>query len=211
MVITKPPTDIEFYTDLDELSIYRFTKALGGEYKFLIVDYVKGEIELPENAFKVWEALYNSYCELTGNAEAMMVYVLACQINHLEMEQLIVASIISQLAKGKPKDVQELYFIELKEWGYTVQETMPFEEELERLMLKLRGADNKLRRKKTEYKDLTAKDESKDKSLSLTEQKVKLAISLKMNIDVKTTMVTEWVAYWKELENMANTIKNGRK
>lgn len=213
MVVTRVTRDITLFNSLDDLSIFRFDKISRGDYKWLIEEYTKKseitEEDLPKDTLKVWEQLYIEYCELIKNTDAILIYVLTCEINHLEMIQVIVGNLIVQVAKGKPVDVQKEYIDELHAWGFIMQESADFESEIIRLSNQLRASKGKLDRKITEYKEATKTDDNK--KTTLIQQKVSLAISLKMNIDVHTTSVTEWIAFWNELDEMNKSLRNGRK
>ena len=213
MVIQRDAKSIILYNSLDDLSIFRFDKISKGDFKWLIKEYdVGGEItdaDLPNDTLKVWGKLHIEYCELIKNTEAILIYVLACEINYLEMVQIVVGNLIFQVAKGKPTEIQKEYFNELHNWGFTIDENAAIESEIIRLSNQLRASKSKLDRKRSEYEDAVKDDGSK--KITLIQQKVRLAISLKMNIDIYTTSVTEWIAFWNELDQMNKSLINGRK
>lgn len=208
MVFSKYATDIKIHSSLDIMSIYAFDKVSKGDMRYLIVGFEDDgeEIEMPEGTDIVWGNLYTEYCELMGNSEALMIFVLACEVNYLEMRELAVSTLLAQLTKGKPQEILKEYYEELREWGFKVDESKEYDVILDNIMLQLRASGNKLRRKKSEYKDLTKKDDDY-KETTLIQQKVSLHLNSKINIDLKTTTVTEWMTYWSELDKQNNEIK----
>lgn len=104
------------------------------------------------------------------------------------------------IERGKPKDILKLYIKELSAWGYFLDGHKPFKQEVKKLTKQLKISTNKIGRKKEEYKFLT-KDKKKDqKPLTLMEQKVKLQLALKRDINIMVCSVSEWVYSWNEVE-----------
>lgn len=208
MVIQTNAKHITLYNSLDDLSIFRFDKISRGNFKWLIKEYDTEsnitDTDLPKNTFKIWEKLYLEYSELVKNPKTILIYVLTCEINYLETLQIVVGTLISQVAKGKPANIQKEYFDELHNWGFAINEDAAIESELIRLSNQLRGSNSKLDRKISEYKEAIKDDGSK--KTTLIQQKVRLSMSLKMNIDIHTTSVTEWIAFWNELNEMNKSL-----
>jgi hypothetical protein len=204
--------NLTIYTSLDDISIKRFDNACRGDLRWLVAEYYKGHPKMSLESFKmpdtiqpIWEKLYNEFGKKVGNTDALMMYLMICEINELETVQLIIGNFLMQLAKGKPIEIVKEYYEEMANWGFKANADKPIEGELERLQKQLRGGQNKLERKRSEYTDLMKS--SGEEPSSLIQQKVRLAINLKMDIDLETTSVTEWLEYWKQLEETNRKIK----
>jgi hypothetical protein len=207
---------LTIYTSLDDISIKRFDNACKGDLRWLVAEYYKGHPEMSLETFKmpdtiqsIWESLYNDFGKKVGNTDALMMYLMICEINELETVQVIIGNFLMQLSKGKPIDIVAAYYEEMSNWGFKADIDKPIDEELESLQKQLRGGQNKLERKREEYKELTKS--SGEEATTLIQQKVRLTINLKMNIDIEKTSVTEWLEYWKELEQTNKKIKSHAK
>ena len=194
---------ITIIDSLEDLSIWAFDKCLNGELQYLIINHKEGEI--PDEVTKKWHELYNKFCELTKNTSSLKLYLLACELNHLEAKFKFVPVLLKQLLKLESKELFQEYCKELSAWGFPIDQRKPLVDEIEKITNVLQNVRTKYNRKLSEYEELNNK---KVDVLSIYDQKVKLERILKISIDVKKANVLEWLAYWKEVESI---VKNNKK
>lgn len=190
-------TDKNIITDLEDLSIYNFDKCLNGEIRYLFEGYKKEDFEITKELNFAWEKLYNQYCSITKNNNAINIYMLACEINYIQNKLKIVPVLLDQALKCFDKQDLRDILKEVSKWGYAIDGNKNLIDEIKKVANVLNNTKTKLLRKENEYKELTKDNEN---SLSLIQQKVKLHNILKIDIDLKKTNVLEWLAYWKEVE-----------
>lgn len=203
-------TGIKFYKGCGDLPIYNFYQVMEtGLYDFLVVGYdeYQGIKELPITGREHWQSIYNEYCQLTKNNTALTYYNLVCEINYMETRFQVIPVLISGLAKATTGEIQELYYAELRAWGYKIQPAISFEEQLENLQRQWKGSKNTIELKRDDLEKLK-KSISIDKT-SLTEMVVRLEQILNRNdINPRTTSVEKWIMLHKEAERIVESKRN---
>lgn len=190
-------SDKNIITELEDLSIYNFDKCLGGNIRYLLNEYDKQDFEITQQLKEVWVKLYNEYCSITKNQNAINTYILACEINYIKNKLIHVPVLLDQTLKCFDKQDLKDVIKEISKWGFTIDGNKDLIIEVEKVANVLNNTKTKLLRKENEYKEITKKSE---KALSIIQQKVKLHNILKIDVDLKKTNVLEWLAYWEEVE-----------
>lgn len=190
------------YTDLDTIPIYNFMKCTEGKLHFLY-EVKKGKVN--NYLIEIWSKLYDEYCELTSSNTTLRYYRLIGEIEWLSNRDKITPILIQNLLK-KPlnKCVEELK--ELKEWGLSINIKNNLEKEIEKCIKILNNSKNKLNIKLDEFNEI--KDKPKD-NISLQSQKVKLHKALCIDVNIMSTSVIEWLAYWDEVKQLSKE-NNGK-
>ena len=190
------------YTDLDDLPIYNFMKCVKGELKYM---HEERRGKVTRKLRKKWDKLYNKYCELTYTNETLNYYKLVGEIDYLVNRERICKILISSILKTPLKDCLPL-INELSEWGLSINIKNNLKEEINRCILILNNSKNKIERKTNELELIKNKPVEE---ISLQAQKAKLHRLLSINVDLKSTSVTEWLAYWEEVKHLS-TANNGK-
>lgn len=190
------------YTDLDEIPIYNFTKCVGGDLKFM---YQSKRGKINDFIDEKWQIIYNDYCELTTSSKTLRYYRLIGEIEYLRKRDKIAPILINLLLKI-PKNDRKGVIKELKEWGLRIYEDKDLEQEIKKALKILNNSKNKLNRKLDELNEIKDKP---TEGLSLSAQKAKLHKLLGIDVNVMTTSVLEWLAYWKEVEQLSKD-NNGK-
>lgn len=190
------------YTDLDDLPIYNFMKCVKGELKYMYEDR-RGKVTRKIRA--KWDKLYNKYCELTYTNETLNYYKLVGEIDYLVNRERIGKVLIGSILKTPLKDCLPL-INELSEWGLSINIKNNLKEEINRCILMLNNSKNTIERKTIELELIKNKPVEE---ISLQAQKAKLHRLLSINVDLKSTSVTEWLAYWEEVKHLS-TANNGK-
>lgn len=185
------------YSDLDEIPVYNFFKCSEGELKYLYSDR-KGEIN--SNIKEVWEGLYDEYCALTSTPKTRRYYELLGIIKGLE-KRFEIAPVLINLLLKTPKNSIELIVYELSKWDLKINSRKQLKSEINRIITILNNSKNKYKRYLRELEDLR---EQTGEGMTLAEQKAKLHRLLGINVDTKSTSVTEWLAYWEEVKLLSN-------
>ena len=189
----------DFYRDLDTMPIYNFIKCIDRELKYM---YVSKNGEITNKIVNKWEQLYNKFCELTKNNEMFRYYRLIGEIEYLDKRIEIVPVLVSFLSKNIDK---QSVCEELNEWGLKLDLKKPLKPQLDRIAKILNNSKNKLNRKKEEIEKINNKPKE---DISLQAQKAKLHRILGISVNIFTTSVTEWLAYWEEVKQLSK-VNNG--
>lgn len=189
----------DFYKDLDTMPIYNFMKCIDRELKYM---YVSKNGEITNKIVNKWEKLYNKFCELTKNNEMFRYYRLIGEIEYLDKRIEIAPVLVSFLSKNIDK---QSICDELGEWGLKLNLKKPLKPQLDRIAKTLNNSKNKLNRKKEELEKINNKPKE---DISLQAQKAKLHRILGISVNIFTTSVTEWLAYWDEVKQLSK-VNNG--
>ena len=191
-----------FYTNLDTIPIYNFIKCTEGKLHFMYEEK-KGVVN--KKITDKWEELYNQYCELTNTNETLRYYRLIGEIEWLKNRDKIAPILIQKLLKSPLNEcINEIK--ELKEWGLSINVKKDLEKEIQRCIKILNNSKNKLNRKLEEFEQM--KDKPRE-GMSLQSQKAKLHRLLNIDVNIMTASVLEWLAYWKEVEQLSKE-NNGK-
>lgn len=191
-----------FYTNLDTIPIYNFIKCTEGKLQFMY-ELKKGVVN--KKITDKWEELYNQYCELTNTNETLRYYKLIGEIEWLKNRDKIAPILIQKLLKSPLNEcINEIK--ELKEWGLSIKVKKDLEKEIQRCIKILNNSKNKLNRKLEEFGQMKDKPRG---GMSLQAQKAKLHRLLNIDVNIMTASVLEWLAYWKEVEQLSKE-NNGK-
>ena len=132
-----------------------------------------------------------------------MYYELIGDIMYYQTRYKVVSELLKVMVSSPMKDeILDLYIAELSKWKYKINKQNPLEEEIKRMFTQLKQSENKIRILESELEALKKKNK-KSKSLTLTEQQVKLEQALSRNeIDVKKVSVAKWLMMIKEVKEI---------
>lgn len=215
---------LKYYRNCDELPIYNFykiieTKSFSYLYKKSRMNtlyfYFRGKMEwlgtktkiklikfkFSEN--KAWNELYEGYLEKFGDNETLRYYELIGEVMRLTTRYKVVFELLKAFTITSVNEkTLDLFIDALKKWGYKINKSKDIQSEIKRMYQKLKQSENRIRIKENELKELTKKNET-EKSLTLTEQQVKLEQGLGRNeINVKTISVTKWFVMINEFKEL---------
>jgi hypothetical protein len=204
----------KYYTSCDELYMHNFSKILEtNNYAWLVVGYDgydKVDIDEKE-ASEIWEEIYYEYCKLTEDNKSLLYFAVVQELVYLKTRYEVASTLLQQLEFGIEDEIVRIkYFNALREWKYVIDKNKPLESELQRMYVQLNQSTNKINTKQSELEALKVDDSEK---LTIIEQTVKLELALDKNeIDLKRTVVSKYVAMFKEvrLKNEAMKKNNGK-
>ena len=204
----------KYYTSCDELYMHNFSKILEtNNYAWLVVGYDgydKVDIDEKE-ASEIWEEIYYEYCKLTEDNKSLLYFAVVQELVYLKTRYEVASTLLRQLEYGIEDEIVRIkYFNALREWKYVIDKNKPLESELQRMYIQLNQSTNKINTKQSELESLKVDDSEK---LTIIEQTVKLELALDKNeIDLKRTVVSKYVAMFKEvrLKNEAMKKNNGK-
>jgi hypothetical protein len=204
----------KYYTSCDELYMHNFSKILEtNNYAWLVVGYDgydKVDIDEKE-ASEIWEEIYYEYCKLTEDNKSLLYFAVVQELVYLKTRYEVASTLLRQLEYGIEDEIVRIkYFNALREWKYVIDKNKPLESELQRMYVQLNQSTNKINTKQSELESLKVDDSEK---LTIIEQTVKLELALDKNeIDLKRTVVSKYVAMFKEvrLKNEAMKKNNGK-
>jgi len=206
---------MRYYRNCDELPIYNFYKVMETKnYCFLCLDYDEyNELELKEDVEELWSEIYEEYVNISGDSSTAMYYELIQEVLYLETRYKVALDLLKNLAsESMIEEMKMAYIEELREWKYKIDISKPLGEELDRMIVQLKGSENKIRLKNNELEQF--KDEgSKNEKVSLIKQTVKLEQALgRNNIDTKKIPVSKWIAMMNEVKeiNESRRKSNGK-
>ena len=183
------------YTDLDELPIYNFYKCIDGKLNYLYKNKVG---EITKDIVKIWEDLYNNYCEIDNNGSRQKKYRLIGEIKELELRKDIAPILFNMLLK---EDFDKSIIDVLSSFKLKIDVSKQLIPQVEKHLKTLNNSTNKIKRKELELKRLS---EGKKEEVNINE----LAIIIERNIGVKTNIFTDsvkkWLAYGVIIEKKNN-------
>lgn len=206
---------MKYYKNCDELPIYNFHEILkNNDLNFLVVGYEQSdEIELDDKASGLWSEIYEEYIDLTGDNTLKVYYEVLQDLMFLKTRYSVVSGLLVNVSTMQlTEDIFTKYISELRSWGYKINVNKPLANEINRKVRQLRASENKIRIKENELESLRSKRDHGD-NMTLITQSVKMEQALsRNNIDIKTTVVSKWVAMIKEIKeiNEANRKRNGK-
>lgn len=186
---------MNIYNNIDILPIYNFNKCFKGDLKYMFKDL--NFIDSPVVKTQ-WNKLYNEYCKLTYNNTTLKYYRLVGELKFLENREIYVPVLLDLLTKT-PKDDRGDIITELRKWKISVNKNTDLNKLFEVSIKVLNNSKNTYNRKLAE---LEAMNNKPKEVLSLQQQKAKLHKLLGINIDLHTTSVSEWLAYWEEVKTL---------
>lgn len=209
----------KYYRNCNEIPVYNFyTTVEKKDLRYLIVGYDDmddGVVLSKQEKLKLvglWESIYEEYLELTNDRSSFIYYELKGDLERLNTVYDIVSQILDIAENNTiPYDLKEFLVIELRKFKYKIDLKKDFNTEVERIKRELKASTNTINIKKIELEELEKKDNKK--SLTLIQQQVKLEQGLgRNNIDIKTTVLTKWMAMIDEVKEIvkASKEKNGK-
>jgi hypothetical protein len=194
-----------YYRNCNELPIYNFYKIVEStNLSYLYVDYDEYNDIRPKSSFQeVWKKIYDEYSELTGDRSTLIYYELISDIMYYQTRYNVVSKLLDIMSNSPMTDeILDLYIAKLKEWKYVINKKKPLQEELQNMYIQLKQSENKIRMLEAELEALKKKNKD-NKSLTLTEQQVKLEQGLGRNeIDVRKVSVAKWLMMIKEVKEI---------
>jgi len=196
---------IRLHQNCDELSKWNFDKIIKtNDLRFLVVGYDGYEqIEIPEDAKKVWENIQEEYLKKTENDKTLGYFELVADIADLKSRAHFADIMIKQLAERSflmSNEIRKEYISELKAIRFYINEGKPLKGEILKLINQLKAVKMKLELKTKEAKEFENASEDNKGASTLT-LKVKIQRALKVNIDLRNTSVSEWLLWIDEVIN----------
>lgn len=181
---------MDLYLGIGDMPIYNFDKILKtNNLAYVVVGYNgRGEIEVPENAQKQWDVIYNEYCKKTVNNEALTFYSLSCEVGYLEMRYMAIISLIENLCEEYKKEIG----LRLNKWGVPFNVDGSIKKQLPQLKTQLRIAKQKIDLKNGQLNALKNDDDSGPVSL------LKQVIVINEQLGVKIDIMNDSVEYFLE-------------
>lgn len=190
----------KLYASCDELPKWNFDKILQtNDLKYLIVGYEYGDIEVPENAQKVWEAILEEYNEKIANNKILQFYEMIIDVDELENRAYYGPILLNQIIyRGgeMPKKMREEYIQLLSQYGFKINKEKSLKEEVERLSKQFKVVNMKIETKSKEINDFKEKNFSNNTTTA--EIKIKIYKICKVDLDLKRTTVSEWLLWIEE-------------
>lgn len=197
---------MDLYLGLDDMPIYNFDKILKtNNMSYMVVGWnERDEIEPPENTVERWGNIYNKYCELTANNEALSYYSLSCEISYLEMRYLAIYSLINNLCEPYKEEIGK----RLNKWGVPFNISGKIEPQIKQLERQLRIAKQNIGIKKRKLEALKNDDEPQENAL--IKQVLIVNEQLGVKIDIRVDSVTYFLVALERLkEKLQASKRNG--
>ncbi len=187
---------VELYRSLDEITVYRFDKAIRGDLRYLAkVDNVT-YVSIGEAYEVAWKEIINEYVEKSNASIFIQAYLIKGELNYLISRLDIVPFLVQTARSTTDTGIFKDSIREIELWGFPVNVENDLDLEMTKILTVLKNSKNKIQRRKQELKEITGSQ----KIPSIYEQKVQLHTFLGIDINLKETTMLEWIAYWKELD-----------
>ena len=186
--------DIKYHQSCATLSIYNFYRIMDdGDLRFLVVGYDEIEsedINVTDEATNIFNSIIQEYSELTSNNEVVVNLNLQILIAELEFEKDTLQKILYLFNYSNNFKVLKL----LSNFGFEIKEDDDINLELEKVIKRVKGLNNKIRINKSKYAS-RFKKVSEEIKRNLDKEALLLEMNLKLGreIDVHSTSVLKWV------------------
>lgn len=192
------------YLGTHDMPIYHFTKCLvKDDLRYMVIGWnERDEIEIPENTEEIWFEIFNSYSDKTRTNESDTYYALINEIDYLKRRFYILETLIRDLNENN----RELYGNEIKLWGFNYHSDKLIEEQRKSFERDFRIAKQEIELKEDELQKMLKETEDGE-PLSLYKTKIKLERVIGVKIDLKTTVLDEWIELIREAEEINEQTK----
>lgn len=179
------------------------------DYRFLAkTDEVEDVDHMPIDSPKIWERIFNEYCELSDNPESQEHLRQVAELDELEKKYVFASLIIGELLSVTDADVQGMYFKELSAWGFAFNQGRP-DSEVKRAKVWLKSIKTRINLLSADVGNYRSRQTKPER---LEKQQVKLErITGRNEIDVKRCSAAKWVEIIKDAEAMAREKEKQRK
>lgn len=187
---------MDLFLGIGDMPIYNFDKVLkSNNMAYLVVDWnERTEIEIPEEADKRWNEIYNEYCKRTVNNEALTYYSLSCEIGYLEMRYTALFALISNLCEAYKKEIG----LRINKWGVPFNVDGSIEKQVPQLETQLRIAKQNLGMKTRKLESLKGDEDGEE--MSFLKQCIIINEQLGVKIDIKKDSVDYFLTATERLK-----------
>jgi len=203
---------VRVYKGCSDLPIRRFDIVYKtNDYRYLCLEYNGyNEIEVPKEAEKRWEEIFDEWVKLCDDNTISYYYQLILEVTYLETRYIVSKEMLQQIFMRYPEAMDEetldLYIAELKKWKYVYNKKNNMLDEVGRLMDQHRASQNKLGLKKSELEEMRKEHEDVEPQ-TLEAQ----AIILEHITGIKTDLDKDSVLKWLETGKLATNINEQRR
>lgn len=203
MAVT-PPT-LKFSTSCHDISIFSFDKITEtGDLRYMIQDYIEGEIELTTDeqvkAYGLFKDILSEYFFLTNDKKVEKNLRLEEKITSLEFKRDIALKIIELYNMSQEDDSYEILKTVLN-LGFKLEENLSIEDQIKSVNFQIKLLNNKINLNKIALDGY--KKDSKDKKDDIETAAINLEVALKLSyqIDIRKTSLHRWICLTKALKN----------
>ena len=211
--------NIVYSKSLADISVKAFDAALKGNlrtlvkgYRFLyffIIPYQPKNV--PEKVRLAWESMYKKYTDRTSDSDELTIYLIQGELAGLRLRLKMASALINALRTGRPQQDEEAFLKGLDGWDLVANRDKDLAGEIDRLEKALNNSKNKIGRLSDELEELTKGDKERAEKLTLNHLKIKAQLSTKIDIDLDTTSMDEWLIIWDEIGQIAERTKKAQK
>ena len=187
---------LELYRSLDEITVYRFDKAINGDLRYLSKKENVTKVSISDAYETAWKEIFNEYVEKSKGTNIIKSYLLIGEINYLKSRLYIIPRLVNTVLGTTNNDAFNHSLKEIELWGFRIDRSKGLDDQMTKVLKTLKNSRTKIKRKEAELKELNGSE----KPLTIQEQKVQLHRILGVNIDLRVTTMLEWIAYWKEVD-----------
>ena len=187
---------ISLYRSLDEISVFRFDKAVNGDLRYLAKKEDVTSISIGDAYEEAWSEIFNEYVEKSKGTTVITSYLLIGEINYLKSRLYIVPQLVKTVLGTTNNDAFNFSLKEIELWGFRIDRSKGLDDQMTKVLKTLQNSKTKIKRKEAELQELNGSE----KPLTIQEQKVQLHRILGVNIDLRVTTMLEWIAYWQEVD-----------
>lgn len=191
-----------FYLKCSTIPIWNFHHiGKDFDYRYLAkADDVSDVDYLPINAPKIWNDIFNEYCEISDNKESQAHLQNVAQLNELIEKYSYCSLLLEMLCIGLDKETEQEYFKELSSWGFSFNQGNLLKE-LKRAKVWLKSIKTNINMIEAE---ILSNQKKKTHHVRLEKQQVKLErLTGKNDINLRTTSGTKWLMIIKDAEEQA--------
>jgi len=192
------------YQGTHDMPIYHFWKCLvKDDMRYMVVGWnERDEIKIPEDADEKFFDVFNEYCMKTANNETDTYYALLNEIDYMKRRYNILAILVGELNEEN----KEAYGNEIQLWGFRFDLKKTVAEQIKNFEKQFRAARQDIELKEDELKKLTGETDEGE-PLNLYKKKIRLERILGISIELKATVIDEWIEIESEAKEVNEEIK----
>ena len=188
------------YLGTYDMPIYHFTKCLiKDDLRYMVIGWnEREEIEIPKEAEDTWEEIFNKYCDKTSNNDTDTYYALINEIDYLKRRFNILEVLVKELNENN----RETFGWEIEQWGFIVNKDKLIKDQIKSFERQFRIAKQDIDLKEDELEKMM-KETDNGEPMNLYKKKIKLERITGLKIDLKTTVIDEWIEILSEADEIS--------
>lgn len=186
------------YRGTYDMPIYHFTKCLiKDDLRYMEIGWnERDEITIHKDAAGTWEDIFDQYSIKTSNNDTEMYYTLIEELDYMSRRYVILEILVREINENNRKEFGK----EIEAWGFIIKPIKIYRQvkDFER---QFRIAKQDIDLKQDDLDKLMVENDSGE-PMNLYKKKIRLERITGLKIDLKTTVIDEWIEILNEADDI---------